>query len=217
MTTVLYSFHPVTDGWTDTAVSDGEIVDSIDYHITETLSGSLGNATAWKTATRQGTVTRLKCSFAIDRLPDSGSVSILSLGASETATPDLFTDISFDVDFKLTSAGKLTFGNANSSGTVSIGTSYDLELVLTKSGDDIQGQLYMDGDLWLDDPYAGYLWAGATTYVVFLEGFWNHWPTYEYTDGEATLSLHDQAGGTQEHVWTLEAATVPAFSFWYSF
>lgn len=224
---VLYTFHPVTDGWTDTSIytygcpdTCGEVSGTYDYRIWNTDVGEYVHwAVAYKeTANFPNKIKRFRGAISLSSLPDDTSwtppsCDIMNWGYSEE--PDSFPGIS-NFGLFVTGSGKLRFGNygdlstTESSNAISAGTSYDIVMVID---DRIElatstWRVYVDGELWLEDAsMVG--WYSDLPYIEFAEGL--GWQTNNWV-AVSDVTLHVGEDADDEHVWTIEGAS--GYSAW---
>ncbi len=213
---ILYKFTPPADSWTGTYFEHpllGEITDAYDVHVWITYAAYPGKAYAYKQATNIGPVHRIRCSFSLNTMPDAGDhTDILRLTYRDTlGNPWLW--YGWGMELYIMPNGTLGFnpdGAVFSANAISTGSSYNLEVMVNNDIDEkgCLWQVYINGDLWLEDTTIAYSTNRERVYAQFMAGF------SAYTGGPGTLGPCDITLHIQNIIWTIEQR---GFAHWTMF
>ena len=206
---VLYTFSPPDDEWTQTHTrthtgSTATVTGQYILRMTAETDAYTGYVSLCKQASNIGPIYRLHYTFLIDTLPDeyeSGETTIVDMGFISSGGTEVTPAV-----LRVDHAGKLKLyysGMVDSGANVIIaGNSYTLEVYYRYDPAHVADticQVYVNGDLWIDDSGAAYVWEeypGAFAHVRFG---WD----FDY------LGLCDVLVSASNITWTIEDIAAP--------
>jgi hypothetical protein len=208
---VLYTFRPTVMGdWTDQYIEEwnhgeygaggGSIVPAFDINVWA-FNDYTEDCMAWKLAPHMGTVHRVKCTFSISALPwalRDDLNGILSIGYTDDR-PALYRYVGLYVDNQGHLA--LDYALTRSTRAITVGTTYDVE-IYAKVGPIGEGnelwQLYIDGELWVEEA-GGYAWWESGNICALFMGSFDGYAFYNGDDGYISVDTV-----IRNLVWTME-------------